>query len=435
MLQLQPNLAVKPNRGLKTYVDPGFEALHPRDEKGQFVEKAKVEAVTKAGKNWVGRLTRTEKELVDIYSGPEGQKMTTALRNPESYDVRPGTFEGMDRAIAKSRIPSNVTLYRGFNAREVRGLKAGAIFSDRAYVSTTLDYRSALKFARQAPGAGGKVIRGVMRVRAKKGMAGAYLGGSFGFGFFGNEFEMLLPRSSRFRIDKISRKGEHKGVPLLIYDATYLGPKGAKKLALDYQKDPEFEALHPRDEQGQFVEKAKVEAIRKESTKWEDSLSKKELQALEAYTFEDYGEFNRWARGGKGGFGIEEMAEDVDRALHRSKLPVDVTLYRGMNVGHLLLQEGTTFVDRGYVSTSLDGGVGRKFGIQSVGKGDIPAVFRIRAKAGQKGAYLGNFQPKVKEFEVLLPRNSRFRIDKISKDTKKKVVYVDASYLGQGKGK
>jgi len=114
----------------------------------------------------------------------------------------------------------------------------------------------------------------------------------------------------------------------------------------------------------------------------------------------------------------------LDKAFENpaSRLKENTMLYRGMYLNtndYNNLAVGSTFLEKGFVSTSVRSGFG----------GNIELV--IRAKKGARAIAVGPHSNYPTENEVMLPRATRYRITKIDEvpenygtGTKKKV-YVD----------
>lgn len=138
--------------------------------------------------------------------------------------------------------------------------------------------------------------------------------------------------------------------------------------------------------------------------------------ALQDYTDDGYIRINLLHRRGVDGMidakfsqkVIDELittSDNLDAALALApRTPEDILVYRGMrNMDISQFQPGTRFVDKGYVSTSMNKGVSDSFG------GSASVRFEIHVPKGSQGAYMvGSDHPEEQEF--LLPRGSTFRI-------------------------
>ncbi len=109
-----------------------------------------------------------------------------------------------------------------------------------------------------------------------------------------------------------------------------------------------------------------------------------------------------------------EIMRGLDRAISSARIPEDTTVYRGSPLYgrtaqdfERLAQNGGTFTDAGYTSTSLIAEGAR------LGNPDV--IFETRLPAGSKGLYLNASESLqsmglANENEVLLPRGSTFRV-------------------------
>ena len=108
-------------------------------------------------------------------------------------------------------------------------------------------------------------------------------------------------------------------------------------------------------------------------------------------------------------------ATTLDSAIGKSSLPRDRTVYRGITgtaAGRLVdAPVGTTFSDKGFVSTSSAKNVAQRFA-ENWTAGGPNVVIQIALKRGQRGASMDTFasQHNKTEHEILLPRNLTFKI-------------------------
>lgn len=142
-------------------------------------------------------------------------------------------------------------------------------------------------------------------------------------------------------------------------------------------------------------------------------------------------------------------AKELDGLLGQSKIEHDSMLYRGIaphnpqaqifreQITSGQLKAGSVLSDKGYASTTLDAGIANgKFAE------DGGVVFKIKAKKGSEGLYMNTASDKFTggrydgefrdEKEVLLPRNSQYRIGKVEKNGNQYV--VEMTYEGVGAG-
>lgn len=141
-----------------------------------------------------------------------------------------------------------------------------------------------------------------------------------------------------------------------------------------------------------------------------------------------------------------QHARELDGLLGSSKLEHDTMTYRGIasdnpqvqifrqQIADGQLKPGSIMTDKGYASTTLNGGIAEdKFG-------DGGVVFKIKSPKGSEGLYMNAASDKYlgkryegefrDEKELLLPRNSQYKIGKIEKNGNSYV--VEMTYMGAG---
>lgn len=114
---------------------------------------------------------------------------------------------------------------------------------------------------------------------------------------------------------------------------------------------------------------------------------------------------------------VQNGIERIDRAFEHpdAKLPADVRLFRGLR-SKRDYEVGGTIVDPAYQSTSLT-----RETLDMFGRGTI---YEIHARAGQRGLSTAATSFFVAEEEILLPRNTKFRIVGKSEDVENdRVIY------------
>jgi len=165
-----------------------------------------------------------------------------------------------------------------------------------------------------------------------------------------------------------------------------------------------------------------------ESTqKWVKDLSQDERAGLRSYASADFQQINGGLRKEKGNVdklasvelhynegSVANAAKHIDSAIAKSPgLPSDTFLYRKFKSNPAIdpasWSVGGTFQDHGYVSTNVGAPVG--------GYSSANVSLKIVAPKGTKGAFLSKSTlADSGSQEYLLPRGSKFRIDKIKKD-------------------
>lgn len=139
---------------------------------------------------------------VSLYQSMTGYTVNEALRDPQiSEDGVAGLIKDMDSAIeAAPPLASETTVYRGIKGNGLdffEALKAGDVFQDKGFVSTTLDTDVARRFSVQ-----GDMYQGiVMRMKLPAGTKGLYPTSVTGLSSMSSrEAEFVLPRDSKFKV-------------------------------------------------------------------------------------------------------------------------------------------------------------------------------------------------------------------------------------------
>ena len=144
---------------------------------------------------------------------------------------------------------------------------------------------------------------------------------------------------------------------------------------------------------------------------FEDSVSTDEAKSIAFYSHTGDNQINSILRRGIADDDIKGYVQDLDNIISRFEVPEDVSLYRGSNLDFLNrefninnLEDllGKSYIDKGYVSTSiiLDNAFLNK-----------DAVFEIKLPGGKgRGAFISSFSRHFDELEFLLKRNTKFKI-------------------------
>lgn len=130
-----------------------------------------------------------------------------------------------------------------------------------------------------------------------------------------------------------------------------------------------------------------------------------------------------WEREGKQVVSVKKLAQetvaDLDKFVAGHTLRADASLYRGASLPTDFLNKlrpGARFQDKGFCSTSLNKSDAENLALSALinsGKGekDAPLVtFHIRARAGQSAGFMEGVTRHRSEYELLLPRGSKFRV-------------------------
>lgn len=199
---------------------------------------------------------------------------------------------------------------------------------------------------------------------------------------------------------------------------------GGKKSSFDSSK---FDSMSLEDK-GEFLDKNGGE-------EWRNSLTADERKAVRFYTNTGFIGMNRILRDGVTDDPHQDLYEKIignaTSALMRSKAPCDMSVVRDVDSDQSKYfegNEGSTYHQKAFSSTTIDpdpDGVGFKR--------EDGVTMHIKVPKGTPGAYMEHedLSPKG-EHEWLIPPNSRFRVDKISKrGGGGKEVHL--TYLGTGK--
>lgn len=149
--------------------------------------------------------------------------------------------------------------------------------------------------------------------------------------------------------------------------------------------------------------------LRGSSSVWQRKLNAPERNAVKDYT-ESSSKVNTALRRGTP-VANKDQVEHIDNAISKYTVKEDMTVYRAMvKPGHVI-EPGQTFTDRGYPSTSVDQGVAMKF----YASADNHVLMRVKIPTGKHAAPINGFSDYPTEQEVLLPRNTTFRVTNVSK--------------------
>lgn len=138
-------------------------------------------------------------------------------------------------------------------------------------------------------------------------------------------------------------------------------------------------------------------------------LTPTEKTYISSYTGDDFLETNKKLRNGEPGDG---SIKHIDAAINKATLPAGTKLYRGMDkeaaikfLGTRDIRAGMEISDKAFMSTSRR----RTNGYGSFGG----VMFEIETGEGQHGLDVAGLTRNPSEEEVLLPRNTKFRVSSI----------------------
>lgn len=149
-----------------------------------------------------------------------------------------------------------------------------------------------------------------------------------------------------------------------------------------------------------------------------------ESKSIQDYANKNYIDINTGLRKGNGKIVESEFSnkslindvENIDNAMSKVKLKSNTVLYRGAaNKRNQTFEVGQILTDHGYSSTSLSSEAAEGF----LGEGDnTPYVMKITAPKGTNtvipGLNTGASKSTAHEVEVLLPRNTSYKITKVT---------------------
>lgn len=149
-------------------------------------------------------------------------------------------------------------------------------------------------------------------------------------------------------------------------------------------------------------------------------LTEEEIQSIKEYTGGAYSTINHGLRDGtKLTKDDKENIKNLDRVLENNKTTEDITVYRGFSdVSQIQNAEvGGTITDKGYVSTSTSEKAAKGFSRGTDDKGKM-YIAEITIPKGSSVAdvnkLIGTSSAKSKESEMLIGKNAKFDVNKIS---------------------
>ena len=163
------------------------------------------------------------------------------------------------------------------------------------------------------------------------------------------------------------------------------------------------------------IDKTKYDAMAKE---FASNLSSDAHEAIRLYTGGGYQTMNDKLRAGSLANAPDHWKhpiQHIDNALAKTSMHDHATLYRGGGSDQATydrwksLAPGDHYIEKGFSSTSPLRDRGESFGSR--------VMLNITVPKGGKGAAIGDASQNRAEYEVLLPRNQKFRIDKIEHST------------------
>lgn len=354
-------------------------------------------------------LSPAERAGIRNYAGDDFgyQRINTNLRKGKTElpgDAKNGwssnDVANIDSALKSSRTDRDMTVFRGLKSDVNTDFSklVGYTITDKGYGSTSV-----------TPGAAfsGDTIMSITVPKGSRGMYVQSLNNK-------NEPEFILPRGYSLKITKAEKQGKvtHVVAELVGDSAPDAKPStgSADSLAKVELKQTRVTADEVADLPKRRAMFAEAEAERKQAdATYKDKLSDDQYQALRKYRGAGYEDMNGHLRTGepKDDY-TKKMVTDLDSAFDAGhySLSKDTLMYRGVKGDFAdSMKPGMSFTDKGYVSASVDEGVGHFFSATGTKPG---AVVMFKAPAGQ------NVLPGTNgEFEYVLPRNQKFRIESV----------------------
>lgn len=297
--------------------------------------------------------------------------------------------DSIDKAMKKGKLKMASESFRGIrenSGQKYVAMNVGDTFADKGYFSTSTQRFVAENFT-SIGGANGDKLPVVFKVTGKPGTNVVFIPDVDPSGI---ETELLFGRDQKFQIMKKTKLKDHWEIEI----ESVVGEL-AKKL-------PEASIVETKAVSK--LTNAEIDAIKE----YQNGVYNSKVGG---YTnIQSYLRNNKPAWDGMSLEGVKEVVADIDKAIAKSKLAEDATLYRGIKHGqkYIDLNIGQTFSDKGYFSTTKNKSVADKFA-DKLNRDERPVVFKIEAKQGDTALKMNDFS-KSKENEVLFPRDQKFEI-------------------------
>lgn len=144
-----------------------------------------------------------------------------------------------------------------------------------------------------------------------------------------------------------------------------------------------------------------------------------EIDAIKYYTESGFNDINRYLYKGFDPETTPDQANQtvqkiqaLDNAFEETGAPFDYTVYTGLSSRYDFrkIKPGKDYIFRGYISTSLDHDTAIDM-FTFVQNQDVGVVLEIDIREGQKSIYLEGVTDTQGEFETLLPRGTKVRVE------------------------
>jgi hypothetical protein len=191
----------------RMHMAKAFDPSEPRDEHGEWTSG--LSGVPSGGQ------TKDEKRALWIYSGDGFRAINNQLRGRTSQYADPGEtqklIDTLDGAMARSRLTSQVTLYRGmadYSGKYKTDDLVGQTIKDPTFISTSRSEDEANKFFAETGGGFDHSNSYIMEITAPKGTHAIDLDNTaWGHQRAYGEQEVLLDRNAKVHIDRIDHFG------------------------------------------------------------------------------------------------------------------------------------------------------------------------------------------------------------------------------------
>lgn len=160
-----------------------------------------------------------------------------------------------------------------------------------------------------------------------------------------------------------------------------------------------------------------IKEYEKASNSFLKTLTRNERKALGKYFVSGYDEINRFLSGEpKQNTKLEEKIKNMDSAIAKYNLEDDIIVYRGTDRKYYEdLNEGDIIQEKVYYSTSLSQEVAEQFVIDRKNPSEGILV-EIKVPKGSNVLYIGNNAAFESEQEMLIGRNTKYKVLEIGRD-------------------
>ncbi|WP_242281015.1 ADP-ribosyltransferase [Bacillus cereus group sp. BfR-BA-01347] len=407
-----------------------FQNLKITDKAEDFKEdkeKAKEWGKEKE-KEW--KLTATEKGKMNDFLSDKNKIKTNykeiTFSMAGSFEDEMKDLKEIDKIFDKANLSSSIITYKNVQPAAIgynKSLTEGSAITDTAlgqfkeqFLNKEIKFDSYLDTHLTAQQISSKE-RVILKVIVPSGK-GSTTPTKAGVILNNNEYKMLIDNGYVLHVDKVSRVTQ-KGFQCMQVEGTL-------KKSLDLKNDINAEA-HSWG--------------MKNYEDWAENLTDSQREALDGYARQDYKEINNYLRnqGGSGNEKLDAQIKNISEALGKKPIPENITVYRwcGMpEFGYQIIDPlpslkdfeekflNTIKEDKGYMSTSLSSERLAVFGSRKI-------ILRLQVPKGSTGAYLSAIGGFASEKEILLDKDSKYHIDKVTEVVIKGVkrYVVDATLL------